>query len=154
MDWFYFSMKYPCGSPHERVDAWMDGRVDDIGRPGFPDEAAGINCNDHVRPRTCSRLRGCRLHSYGRSRDARPRAAASGAHAGSQGGNLYRSCHARRFGWVHTHVGWRRAPTDTTGFSRFAECRLHSAKASLHSANSLPSVTLGKHHSTKLPTAQ
>ena len=42
----------------------------------------------------------------------------------------------------------------TTGFSRFAECRLHSAKASLHSANSLPSVTLGKHHSAKLPTAQ
>ena len=42
----------------------------------------------------------------------------------------------------------------TTGFSRFAECRLHSAKDSLHSANSLPSVTLGKHHSAKPPTAQ
>ena len=42
----------------------------------------------------------------------------------------------------------------TTGFTGFAECRLHSAKASLHSANSLPSVTPGKHHSAKPPTAQ
>ena len=32
----------------------------------------------------------------------------------------------------------------TTGFTGFAECRLHSAKTSLHSANFLPSVTLGK----------
>ena len=42
----------------------------------------------------------------------------------------------------------------TTGFTGFAECRLHSAKAGLCSANSLPSVTLGKHHSAKPPTAQ
>ena len=43
---------------------------------------------------------------------------------------------------------------NTTGFTGFAECRLHSAKASLHSANSLPSVTLGKRHSAKPPTAK
>ena len=42
----------------------------------------------------------------------------------------------------------------TTGFTAFAECRLHSAKASLHSANSLPSVTLGKRHSAKPPTVK
>ena len=42
----------------------------------------------------------------------------------------------------------------TTGFTGFAECRLHSAKASLHSANSLPSVTLDKRHSAKPPTAK
>ena len=44
--------------------------------------------------------------------------------------------------------------TTTTGFTGFAECRLHSAKASLHSANSLPSVTLGKRHSAKPPSAK
>ena len=32
----------------------------------------------------------------------------------------------------------------TTGGGLFAECLLHSAKAALHSAKSLPSVTLGK----------
>ena len=42
----------------------------------------------------------------------------------------------------------------TTGFTSFAECRLHSANASLHSANSLPSVTLGKRHSAKPPMAK
>ena len=48
----------------------------------------------------------------------------------------------------------RSVTTATTGFTGFAECRLHSAKASLPSANSLPSVTLGKRHSAKtLPRA-
>jgi hypothetical protein len=32
----------------------------------------------------------------------------------------------------------------TTGHSRFAECQEHSAKALIHSAKGLPSVTLGK----------
>ena len=41
----------------------------------------------------------------------------------------------------------------TTGFPNFAECQLHSAKDRLHSAKYLPSVTLGKRHSAKNPTA-
>ena len=32
----------------------------------------------------------------------------------------------------------------TTGFSVFAECQAHSAKAVIHSAKALPSVPLGK----------
>ena len=35
---------------------------------------------------------------------------------------------------------------DTTGYSRFAECQGHSANAQKHSANTLPSVTLGIQH--------
>ena len=43
-----------------------------------------------------------------------------------------------------------RDPTcNTTGLPDFAECQLHSAKACLHSAKPLPSVTLGKAHSAK-----
>jgi hypothetical protein len=34
--------------------------------------------------------------------------------------------------------------SSTTGHSSFNECRRHSAKAILHSAKALPSVTLGK----------
>ena len=34
----------------------------------------------------------------------------------------------------------------TTGYSRFAECQGHSANAQKHSANTLPSVTLGIQH--------
>jgi hypothetical protein len=34
---------------------------------------------------------------------------------------------------------------DTTGHNSFAECLRHSAKPRKHSANTLPSVTLGKH---------
>ena len=45
----------------------------------------------------------------------------------------------RIYSWIGCHTGHH-----TTGFIGFAECRLHSAKASLHSANALPSVTLGK----------
>jgi hypothetical protein len=43
----------------------------------------------------------------------------------------------------------------TTGIAFFAECLRHSAKAILHSAKALPSVTLGKEHSAKgsLPSA-
>jgi len=41
----------------------------------------------------------------------------------------------------------------TTGLPNFAECPLHSAKDRFHSAKSLPSVTLGKRHSAKDPTA-
>ena len=36
----------------------------------------------------------------------------------------------------------------TTGYSRFVECQGHSAMASKHSATVLPSVTLGKQHTT------
>jgi len=39
----------------------------------------------------------------------------------------------------------------TTGFLLFAECQMHSAKPGKHSVKSLPSVTLGKDHSVKLP---
>jgi hypothetical protein len=42
----------------------------------------------------------------------------------------------------------------TTGLPNFAECQIHSAKDILHSAKSLPSVTLGKRHSAKVPTAK
>ena len=42
----------------------------------------------------------------------------------------------------------------TTGFTGFAECQLHSAKACLHSVKPLPSVTLGKDHSAKPLTAK
>ena len=42
----------------------------------------------------------------------------------------------------------------TTGLALFAECRIHSAKALLHSAKSLPSVALGKPHSVKKMTAK
>ena len=34
----------------------------------------------------------------------------------------------------------------TTGYSRFVECQGHSANAQKHSANTLPSVTLGIQH--------
>ena len=34
----------------------------------------------------------------------------------------------------------------TTGYSSFAECQGHSAKAQKHSANALPSVTLSIEH--------
>ena len=44
--------------------------------------------------------------------------------------------------------------THTTGLALFAECRIHSAKALLHSAKSLPSVALGKPHSVKKVTAK
>ena len=37
----------------------------------------------------------------------------------------------------------------TNGTQEFAECQIHSAKDILHSAKSLPSVTLGKRHSAK-----
>jgi len=42
----------------------------------------------------------------------------------------------------------------TTGLPVFAECQLHSAKAGLHSAKTLPSVTLSKEHSAKHLTAK
>jgi hypothetical protein len=41
----------------------------------------------------------------------------------------------------------------TTGHSSFAECLRHSAKASLHSAKALPSVTLGKERSANCTSA-
>ena len=44
--------------------------------------------------------------------------------------------------------------TLTTGISSFAVCLRHSAKAILHSAKALPSVTLGKEHSTKILSAK
>src|SRR5687768_1272994 len=37
------------------------------------------------------------------------------------------------------------ARRDTTGITFFVDCLRHSAKAILHSAKPLPSVTLGKH---------
>ena len=43
---------------------------------------------------------------------------------------------------------------DTTGLALFAECRIHAAKALLHSAKSLPSVALGKPRSVKKVTAK
>jgi hypothetical protein len=42
----------------------------------------------------------------------------------------------------------------TTGIAFFAECLIHSAKAILHSAKHLPSVTLGKEHSAKISSAK
>jgi hypothetical protein len=42
----------------------------------------------------------------------------------------------------------------TTGIAFFAECLRHSAKAILHSAKALPSVTLGKEHSAKISSAK
>jgi hypothetical protein len=43
----------------------------------------------------------------------------------------------------------------TTGIVFFAaECLRHSAKAILHSAKALPSVTLGKEHSAKISSAK
>jgi hypothetical protein len=36
----------------------------------------------------------------------------------------------------------------------FAECLRHSAKAILHSAKAMPSVTLGKEHSAKISSAK
>ena len=42
----------------------------------------------------------------------------------------------------------------TTGLALFAECRIHSAKALLHSAKGLSSVALGKPHSVKKVTAK
>jgi hypothetical protein len=41
----------------------------------------------------------------------------------------------------------------TTGIERFAECLKHSAKPEKHSANTLPSVTLGKESSTNSTSA-
>jgi hypothetical protein len=41
----------------------------------------------------------------------------------------------------------------TTGIAFFAECLRHSAKAILHSAKPLTSVTLGKEHSTNISSA-
>jgi hypothetical protein len=43
---------------------------------------------------------------------------------------------------------------NTTGIAFFAECLRHSAKAILHSAKALPSVTLGKEHSAKISSAK
>jgi hypothetical protein len=43
--------------------------------------------------------------------------------------------------------------TYTTGHSSFAECLRHSAKAILHSAKALPSVTLGKERSANCTSA-
>ena len=43
---------------------------------------------------------------------------------------------------------------DTTGLDYFAECLTHSAKAGLHLAKALPSVTLSKPHSAKPLTAK
>jgi hypothetical protein len=42
----------------------------------------------------------------------------------------------------------------TTGIAFFAECLRHSAKAILHSAKALPSVTLGKEHSANISSAK
>jgi hypothetical protein len=44
-------------------------------------------------------------------------------------------------------------PLLTIGHSSFAECRRHSAKAILHSAKALPSVTLGKERSANCTSA-
>jgi hypothetical protein len=46
-----------------------------------------------------------------------------------------------------------RQRTSTTGISSFAVCLKHTAKAILHSANALPSVTLGKERSTNCTSA-
>ena len=55
---------------------------------------------------------------------------------------------------------WLLNAVDTTGGGFFAECLRHSAKADIHSAKPLPSVTLGKGRSvnslsakTSLPSA-
>ena len=42
---------------------------------------------------------------------------------------------------------------NTTGIAFFAECLRHSAKAILHSAKALPSVTLGKERSVNCTSA-
>ena len=42
----------------------------------------------------------------------------------------------------------------TTGFRRFAECLMHSAKATLPSAKPLPRAALGKEHPVKNPSAK
>ena len=42
----------------------------------------------------------------------------------------------------------------TTGISSFAVCSKHTAKAILHSAKPLPSVTLGKEHSANISSAK
>jgi hypothetical protein len=42
----------------------------------------------------------------------------------------------------------------TTGIAFFVECLRHSAKAILHSAKPLPSVTLGKEHSANILSAK
>ena len=44
--------------------------------------------------------------------------------------------------------------SSTTGSEAFAECQKHLAKALLHSAKGLPSVTLGKAHSVNPVTAK
>jgi hypothetical protein len=41
----------------------------------------------------------------------------------------------------------------TTGISSFAVCLRHTAKANLHSANALPSLTLGKERSVNCTSA-
>jgi hypothetical protein len=45
-------------------------------------------------------------------------------------------------------------PDITTGITFFVECLIHSAKAILHSAKALPSVTLGKEHLTNTLSAK
>jgi hypothetical protein len=68
----------------------------------------------------------------------------------------------RRVHWAHK---WLSIPyqgrtvtlhgqSATTGIAFFAECLRHSAKAILHSAKPLPSVTLGKEHSAKISSAK
>jgi hypothetical protein len=47
----------------------------------------------------------------------------------------------------------REAKQCTTGHSSFAECLRHSTKAILHSAKTLPSVTLGKERSANCTSA-
>ena len=65
---------------------------------------------------------------------------------------------------IHPHGLSKRtilfASVNTTGFSFFAKCLTHSAKADIHSTKPLPSVTLGKGRSvnslsakTSLPSA-
>jgi hypothetical protein len=52
-----------------------------------------------------------------------------------------------------TGVGARPRMWTTTGIAFFAECLRHSANAILHSAKSLPSVTLGKKYSANILSA-
>jgi hypothetical protein len=81
----------------------------------------------------------------------------------SSGRRTYVPLH-RAYGRTYNKTGMRtasahrwRARTQclgiTTGISSFAVCLRHTAKANLHSANALPSVTLGKERSVNCTSA-
>ena len=59
-------------------------------------------------------------------------------------------CLLHFYGLTVNHV----TPNGTTGFRRFVECLMHSAKATLPSAKPLPRAALGKEPPVKNPSAK